>query len=450
MRKKILVIFVLALVVRLAFFVAFAVHEGSFNFWVGSQDSHSFINEAVNVYAGRGFSAQEQEPFAPDGIRTPVVPLILGLFVPYFGIYVLLQIVAASLSVVLLYKIGDQLFGSKIAFWAAIIFALDPLSAFHSLTILSETWFTFFFLIGTWFFVRFWKQAAESHWKLLVLSAVFLGVTTLTRPVGIVPAFLFGLAVLLFKKLDARQRIAAALTFLAVFSLTISPWLVRNYQAFGKVGLSYIPAYNWYHFNARMIYAQQEGISKEEAKAEFRKWESAEIEKNPDSNGFTLQSFYFKKALEVIKRSPLLYLFYHGVNFSAVYLSTGKEDIVKAWTKKSDNINFTAYVMRGWSGLRDLARDYPAALAGKLVLVLFYGVILAGFILSVYKRRRWQSFLFLLAATLIFGITTGAVAEPRFRVPVQGFIILMFVYSTVLIFNQGKNEDSSLRRNISA
>lgn len=445
-------IFCLAVLIRLTLFGVFAQRAGSFDFILGPQDTYGFINDGRNLYSGHGFSDVASPPFTPDGVRVPVVGIILGLFGTHYGWYVILQIVIASLTCVLLADLGARFFGRKIGLWAGGLLAFDPLVVFHSQQILSETWFAFFLVIAVWLLARFWEGGKRSlPW--LAGSAAALGVATLTRPVGMVLLLFFLLALCFAAGIAWRRRLLNVLVFGAIVAVVVSPWLWRNHTTFGVWGLSYIPAYNWYHFNARVFYAKLNNISKDEAKSLFNAKAAAERESRQISNEFQMQDFYVREAQAVIGKAPAKYLVFHGLNTAAVLFAGTFDDLQKALDPTFKDVDVTSYVWGGWPGIKKLARDHPGLFAEKSGLLVCYLVVLCGFLLSFREREMSRRFVFLAVLALLLAATTGAVAEGRFRVPAEPFIVLLLVQSFAILIKAAfpvHYENSALRRDIPA
>lgn len=433
-RKKLFAIFILAVLARLALFAVFVNQKGSFDFILGPQDTGSFINDARNLYSGNGFSDAAAPPFLPDGIRVPVVPAILGLFGNNFGWYVISQILAASFTCVFLADLGARFFGQKAGLLSGLLLALDPLVIFHSLEILSETWFSFFLVLAVWWLAKFWEGGSAAY-RWLIAAAAVLGAATLARPVGIVIFLAFVLALLFADPNPWLKRLRNVMIFTAVVGAVVSPWLIRNHATFGTWGLSYIPAYNWYHFNARVFYAKIHNIPKAEAKIIFNAREEEERAKQNFNNGFQMQGFYLRQAKAAVSEAPGKYLVFHGLNTAAVFFTGTLDGLKKALNADYRDVDLTSYVWRGWEGLKDLYRDYPGELAAKLLLLLSYLVVFCGFLLAFPQREVRRRFVFLAGLVFLLAATTGAVAEGRFRVPVEPFIILLFVYSASVVYS---------------
>lgn len=113
--------------------------------------------------------------------------------------------------------------------FGAALWAFFAPAVFYSNLLLSETIFTFLFVLIARLLTR---NDAGSTWRLVVLGAL-LGLLTLIKPTIVV--FLFVLPFLMRQfEIPLRKLSLTAIAFI----LVLTPWLVRNYLVFGKVALS--------------------------------------------------------------------------------------------------------------------------------------------------------------------------------------------------------------------
>ncbi|MEK9181286.1 MAG: glycosyltransferase family 39 protein, partial [Patescibacteria group bacterium] len=417
----------------------------------------------------------EHAPFEPNAAWPPVFPFLLGMLgSSRLWVYLIFQILIASASVAVLYKIGFLVFSRRTALLAGLVFALDPISAFWSINLLSETLFTFLFLLSLYFLIKFWKEGSNG---VVFFSALFLGLATLTRVVtSLFPAII--LVFCLFAAgMPGKRKLAAILIFAAVFIATLSPWLARNQRVFESFSLSYIPTYNWYWYNARQFYAYKNHLSQSEAKTIFLQWREEAVADNPKlDNHLKLQPFYAQKAFQIIAQDPAGYLRLHLTNTAAVFLSTGWDDMALAWTGRDSDVNLTGVLQGG--GIGQLFIKHPGLALEKVMLLIFYLAILLGAILSLKLKRapfypvrecpatgrgahfphtnmgfnaphkfsNGVYFLFFLAIFAFFGLSVGAGASARFRLPVQPLLILVFIESIFMLrdFFKSRNQTAQI------
>ncbi|PYX28080.1 MAG: hypothetical protein DMG77_16845 [Acidobacteria bacterium] len=191
--------------------------------------------------SGRGFSNPFGPPTGPTAWEPPLYPyLVAGVF-NVFGIYskasafVLLTInsVFSALTCIPIFLTGRRVFSEKVAVGAAWTWALLP-------------------------YVMFWctKWVWETSLSALLVAVIFWMTLTLEDRDRLMPwvefGLLWGLAALtstsLLSSLPAsglwawyhrakrhKPSLAGVVLASVVFSACITPWLVRNYQVFGKL-----------------------------------------------------------------------------------------------------------------------------------------------------------------------------------------------------------------------
>jgi 4-amino-4-deoxy-L-arabinose transferase-like glycosyltransferase len=195
---------------------------------------------ARSIAQGHGFSSPYEGNTGPSAWEPPLYPFLMAGVFKLFGVYtyasawVLLGInsVFASLTTMPVYWIAHRCFGKSIAVWSAFCWALNPYVWYWSIHWVWDTTFTPFVL--AWIFLI----ALElEEWPGLEGWAVFgalYGVGALANPTML--AFLPFCGLWIW-----RRRFLAGLTSLpgvalasVIFFLVLSPWLMRNYVAFGR------------------------------------------------------------------------------------------------------------------------------------------------------------------------------------------------------------------------
>lgn len=218
--KKVIVIFLAALLVRLVF--VFFWHRSG-NESKMSADANAYRVIAESIREGKGF----QLGGVDTARRPPFYPFWISLimrFSPFpLGIR-LMDAVIGSLSCVLLYGIGRKLFGEKAGILGAGLMAIDYLSIRQAASVLSETSFVFFLLAGIYYFLEGEKQGKV---RKFFLAGIFAGLSLLTRDVLILYYPVLA-GSLLFLNGDMKRRLKCAILFLGGIALITAPWIVRN------------------------------------------------------------------------------------------------------------------------------------------------------------------------------------------------------------------------------
>jgi 4-amino-4-deoxy-L-arabinose transferase-like glycosyltransferase len=193
-----------------------------------------------SIALGQGFSNPYGGNTGPTAWEPPLYPYLMGGVFKVLGVYtyasawVLLTInsLLAALTCVPVYLIANRVFDARVALWSARTWALLPYVWYWSIHWLWDTTFTplvlsLIFLVALemeeWAGIRGW-----------VLFGALWGVGALANPSML--TFLPFCGIWIW-----RQRFKRGLSSLtgvavasAVFFLVLTPWLVRNYEVFGR------------------------------------------------------------------------------------------------------------------------------------------------------------------------------------------------------------------------
>ncbi|MBI1975930.1 MAG: glycosyltransferase family 39 protein [Candidatus Omnitrophica bacterium] len=180
----------------------------------------------------------------PTAYRPPVYFLFLsGVFSLTHDSVMAAKILQAFLSigiVLVIYKISRRLLGEKAAqasFFTSLFylpFILAPTRLY------SEIVFTLFLVTAFFYFTKLYEKPAIPD---AIKAGIFMGLSVLTRAAALVMMPFF-LAVLVWahylrgKTVPLQRLIGILGVFVAVFGMILSPWVVRNYRAFGTVKYS--------------------------------------------------------------------------------------------------------------------------------------------------------------------------------------------------------------------
>jgi len=169
-------------------------------------------------------------------IRSPLFPLLLaGVYVVFgvhYGAALVMQSVLGSLSCVLTYRVGAEIFGEWPGRLAGVMAAGYPMLIYHDSQLLSETPFILWTILAVWAMLRLTRRVRLRDVGLLGGA---LGLAALTRPNGL----LLWAGVVAWALWYWRRRawpIIAGATLVVIVLLT--PWVVRNWIAMG----AFIPA----------------------------------------------------------------------------------------------------------------------------------------------------------------------------------------------------------------
>jgi len=237
-RQRLLVLFVLALALRLGLVAA----AGAFT----EPDSLTYDNLARNLVKGQGYT--DTRPFKIlDGSMTvpPVYPAFLAAVYAVFGLHygpvIVIQQVLGALLVVLAYLMAARLFGPRIGYWTGLILALHPWLIIYGNTLMTEALFTFLFAASMFCLV---KGLSGGSVLCFALAGSVMGLAILCRA-SFQFYFLLIPVVLLLTLKNFRRVVRHSLAFLIPVLLLLSAWSLRNRLTHGFFGLTSVGGINF-------------------------------------------------------------------------------------------------------------------------------------------------------------------------------------------------------------
>ena len=439
--KVSIIIFTLALIVRLAlFFVNLDANKGDFIETIRAADGYYEISQ--NLIAGNGYSDDFSPAHKPNYLRPPVwifmiafIAWVSGSYVPVF-VFVLLL---GSLIPILGMYLAERIVSMKLAVLTGFFLAVEPNSVFNSIWLASETCFTFLFLIFSIFIFRY---IAEQTTRNAVWAGVFLGLAILVKPtVQFLPFLVPVLSLYFFRKSVSRIHWKHALFFVAVCLLTLAPWFYRNYREFGSVSLSSQAAFNLYTVLVPTVLSIDNGTSFETERASgwFRD-SLVDVDITP-ANG----SYFTKKAVFIISEHKLAMIKSAGMSVFTFFTHDGMLSVLGYAGVTIPNLLDKPALT--------LLLTEPLKLFGYILryvatpgLFIFLGRIMWVFITALFFFGAWRYCrkekispyaLYSLFVVVYFALTTmanGLGMNARFRLPVLGFIAAFALYGFFVLW----------------
>jgi 4-amino-4-deoxy-L-arabinose transferase-like glycosyltransferase len=195
---------------------------------------------ARSIAMGQGFSSPTDLPTGPSAWAPPLYPYILAGVFKLFGVYSALSAwviltfnsVFAALTCLTLYRIAERIYGISVARGTAWTWAVFPYAIYWPVRVVWETSLTAFLLsLALLHTLRMGdKPPRRRDW---ILFGLLWGVIALTNT-AVVSMLPFCLGWLLCQLPHRRQQFVGAALCVLTVVLVMSPWLVRNYQVFGK------------------------------------------------------------------------------------------------------------------------------------------------------------------------------------------------------------------------
>ena len=281
------------------------------------------------------------------------------------------QIILASISVGIFYKINQIFFSKKISIFSSLLFSLFPINLYACSQISSATLYIF---LATLFYYYFFKITKNNNFSSIFIFSITAGLLILTRRefVGILvisSAYLY-----FFFKIPIKKILLVALITL----ITISPYLTRNYLIFDKIIIQASFGYNLWKGNNPNAKVEGSAFMEDDL--------LAKREKIPKDKYYRIaeDKILVNEALKNIKNEPIKYLvLYFKKVASFIFV-----DIQSSDPNYYNPIHYISLILLGITSLAGIfLTDKKSYGMNYLILIFFFYIILFSFffILPRYK-----------------------------------------------------------------
>lgn len=224
LNKKLVILFLLALVLRIGFILTL---DNTVDIWGDWWDELGW-----KIATGQGFWVNN--PYFPDGVkfyswRAPGFPLFLAGIYRIFGhSYLAAKIglaVLSALSCILLFYLASEVLKNKTAgFWCALIYAVYPPSIFWTGYLAPVTLEIFLLMITVLLLIQGEEKKKNT---IFIIAGIFTGLGILTRSISFI---LLPIVFIWLLLKDKKQLLKSFSLYVIAAFLIISPWIVRNYR----------------------------------------------------------------------------------------------------------------------------------------------------------------------------------------------------------------------------
>jgi 4-amino-4-deoxy-L-arabinose transferase-like glycosyltransferase len=195
---------------------------------------------ARSIATGQGFSSPTDLTTGPSAWAPPLYPYILAGVFRLCGVYSALSAwmilafnsVFAALTCFTLYQIAERMFGTGVARATAWTWAVFPYAVYWPVRVVWETSFTTF-LLSLALLLTMRMADEPPRRRMWILFGLLWGVVALTNT-AVVSMLPFCLLWLLYRLPRRTEQFVGAALCVLTAALVVSPWVVRNYQVFGK------------------------------------------------------------------------------------------------------------------------------------------------------------------------------------------------------------------------
>ena len=379
-RKTLLILFLVSFILRVIFIFTLKNH---FYF----DDEFEYYRMVENFLSGKGLIVSENL----KSFRPPLYPLFLSfLYFLHFNLFFIriVQAAISSITVIFIYFVGKKIFNRKIGFFSSIISSFYPFFIFYTGFLLTETLFIFLVVLTMYFLVL---TISEEGNTFPIKTGISLGLAGLCRPTMELFLPVIILIILCDRENSLKSRWKKILFISLFFSLTLSPWIMRNYIIFRK----FVPGTTmggwvfWEGNNPKSVGGPCHYFPKNILQME-------EI---------TRDKFLYKKTIEVIKENPERF----------IYLLKNK--FIRFWNVVPNASQFQKPLYR-------------------ILSVFSFGILLPffilGFIITFKNKKAIPMHLLIIFFTVFHMIFLSSI---RYRVAIEPFYIIFAVYGLTFLLS---------------
>lgn len=394
-------------------------------------DSYEYVALAETMLSNGRFAMSPTA--APETFRTPTYPLFVAgvlaltkdiVYLPMF------QILLSALSAALIFLIGTRFFNRAVGVISAILFGIDPSGPLVTFVSMSDMLFVFLLLAGTYLLVTYEHMG---RWRIFMSGVVF-GAFALTRPLGLYIFPLFAAWILWEGRHSWKHALKLAGIFIAGVFLIVAPWMARNYTDFGHLAISSIGTYNFLFYNIITFEHERTGISKETLHADVLKQIGAT--RSDDFRALPYTDKVSAVASEYLFAHPFLYAMFHILSVIPFYIGSSIDaEMYSIYGRGAlkgtmpQDVNISSQILHGnYSvALAALTANMPILFERFIWLILCIAAFGTA-VIALYRKERYASVIVLFFALIVaFGVLTGPVSYPRYRLPAEPFIFILGV-----------------------
>lgn len=437
--KTVIWLFAIALLARLLVFGGLLYHYGPGSFYLANygaplsdNDSQNYVTIAKNLVEHHSYSRFAAAPFEPDSFRTPLLVFYFVPFIYLFGFFsiwlaiLVLDVILAG-TAVLAYYFAKLFTEEKYAIWAGLLVALEPLLVYRSNIAEPDALVVSLLLAAAYCFVLFWREQQSQY---LYSTAVFLGLATLAKPIGLYVIYLVAIFTMFrFIQVHSTWKRNHRTFFGAgcIVILILAPWLVRNHRTFGAWSMSSVQAYNFYYYYTGNLRLPNETVP------DFFQG------RDPIRN-LRYEKYLLNQSFQRIKSQPGAYVRQHLVgtvrnlftsDFVGFY-NNGHEKLLPMSYNPVNKVNLTKLALAG--NYRSLVKEIFSSdklgfLLRHAAFAVFYGIILLHWGRLYYSdRETFWLFAFFLVLSFYFVFSAGTFVDAKYRLPAVPLLLVMFFH----------------------
>jgi len=363
----------------------------------------------------------------------PGFPLIIAALFRIFGenyyaIFILNALISSLIPLVI-YFLGKQVFSRKTALLSALWGVIYILHIHYVNAVLKEIWLAFLLPLLIYLFILEVKKD-KINWLSLLLSVLYAFLIHMDeRYFTYFPVFAISFFVLDNDYWGKRLKKAAL--FVIIVLILMIPWLVRNYQIYGRI---VILTERTTRFTDKIFGYKEEVEERKREKAELTSYLKAKrdsilLGKEVDEE---IKGNWIRKMKKAIAKRDVP----HEFNTAERWWAELKEFWRPIRLRGS-------YVGNG------LRYEPPYTLKHNLGEGLTYGILLPFFLIGCYfvikRKNKYGIFFIVIIFAQTFIHVVLAHVRNRYRIPVDSLIILISFYGITKLINKIKKDKVKIK-----
>ncbi len=363
-----------------------------------TMDAEHYVVSAVNLAAGRGYSASTESPFTPNSTRPPGYSLFLAGAMVVLGdsltALTLVNVALQALTLCLVYWGLRRVVPEVVAFLGALWWVLDPITIIMSMRLYSESLFQLLNVAAAWLLLWAIKTSRLRLGWAAVLGLCY-GLSLLVRPMGMAFTPVMIVAVLLCAK-NWKRGLALVAVFGACTGAVLLPWLVRNQMVFGHFAMSSLSGTTLTEYYAKPFLAASDELS------QLRDLEKEVERRVAGEDSFERSERLSSYAKDVVLAQPIRYGFFHGAAIGPTLFGSGAKELPRLVADEYRDAASSAWAVNAW------------LVGGGILLLAHYSFFVLG-LWVLAKRRLWLAALLMLAAFGFVLAISGPNSSSRYR-----------------------------------
>ena len=309
----------------------------------------------------------------------------------YIRFILLSQVLLASISVAVFYKINKLFFSQKISFYNSVLFSIFPIYVYASSQISSISLQVFLIIL---FFYFFFQIIDKKNFLSIILFSFISGLLILLRGEFRIIFVISIFYLFLFFKIPIKKIF---LIFLITL-VTTSPYLIRNFIIFGKITVVETSGYNLWKGNHPHA-LQNSRVEGSEMVSENLKKLNDSIPRDKFYR-INRDKLFFDQAIKNIIKKPLEYLIFSlkkAISFQFIILDSMD---LRYWNP----LHYLPLLLLGVTSLIGLILSDKKSYKFNYLILIFFIIIIIFSMASILPRYK----LIILPFQIIF---TGVLIE---------------------------------------